>query len=72
MRRKFSVFIRIIALVIKAVRRFKTKVLLKRIAHSKAKESELESLKIPDAKFSVFYLSEDDALYSEDTGPLET
>ena len=45
MRRKFSIFIRIIALVLKAVRRFKTKVLLKRTEGGKAKESELKSLK---------------------------
>ena len=46
--------------------------LLRRIKEGKAKESELESLKIPVAKFSVFYFSEDNSLHSKATGPLET
>ena len=58
-RRKFSVFIRITALVLRAIRQFKTKALLKRIKEGESEESELESMNIPAAKFSVFYVSED-------------
>ena len=71
-RRRFSVFIWITALLLRAVRWFKTKALLRRIKEGKSEESELESLKIPAAKFSVFYLSEDNSLHSEATSPLET